>query len=177
MEIYDFSVRDINGKSRSLERYRGKVLLIVNIATSCGLTPQMSGLEELYRRYRQEGFEILGFPCNQFGGQNAQDGQETASFCSLNYGVSFENFEKIKVNGEGAHPLFVFLREKKPKDKNSEKEKGLAGKLLSLRQKFGSNQLNWNFTKFLVDRQGGIAERYSPLYTPQELEEEVKKLL
>lgn len=177
MNIYDFKVTSLEDGEVSLSQYNGKVLLIVNIATAWGLTPQLQGLEELYQKYNAKGLEIIGFPCNQFLEQNKEDGKETAKFCLLNYGVTFENFEKIDVNGEKAHPLYKYLKEQKPEDKTNAASAGLMEKLQSLGQVFPGSEINWNFTKFLVDKNGNVVERYSPTFTAEELEVDIEKLL
>jgi glutathione peroxidase len=156
--IYDFNVADIHGKTQKLERYRDKVLLIVNTASECGFTPQYKGLERLYEDLRAKGLEVLGFPCNQFGAQEPGDEQAIASFCEKNYGVSFPMFAKIDVNGAEAAPLYRFLKEQKP---------GL----------LGSEAIKWNFTKFLVDRKGTVIERYAPNATPESIRGDIEKLL
>ena len=156
--VYDFSAKAIDGEEINLARYRGKVLLVVNVASRCGFTPQYEGLEALYRQYRERGFEILGFPCNQFGGQEPGREAEIAQFCSLNYGVSFPLFAKVDVNGDAAHPLFAFLKGEKP---------GL----------LGTEGIKWNFTKFLVDRDGRVRERFAPQTRPEDLEAAVEELL
>jgi glutathione peroxidase len=156
--IYDFSVDDIAGKSVALERYRGKVLLIVNTASKCGFTPQYKGLEALYRKYRSQGLEVLGFPCNQFGAQEPGSAEEIESFCEINYGVTFPLFAKVDVNGDDAAPLYRHLKRAKP---------GL----------LGSEAIKWNFTKFLVDRDGKVVERYAPNTEPAALSADIEKLL
>jgi glutathione peroxidase len=156
--IYDFSVDDITGKSVALERYRGKVLLIVNTASKCGFTPQYKGLEALYRKYRSQGLEVLGFPCNQFGAQEPGSPEEIESFCEINYGVTFPLFAKVDVNGDDAAPLYRHLKRAKP---------GL----------LGSEAIKWNFTKFLVDRDGKVVERYAPNTEPAALSADIEKLL
>jgi glutathione peroxidase len=156
--IYDFSVDDITGKSVALERYRGKVLLIVNTASKCGFTPQYKGLEALYRKYRSQGLEVLGFPCNQFGAQEPGSAEEIESFCEINYGVTFPLFAKVDVNGDDAAPLYRHLKRAKP---------GL----------LGSEAIKWNFTKFLVDRDGKVVERYAPNTEPAALSADIEKLL
>ncbi|MCL4769981.1 MAG: glutathione peroxidase [Burkholderiaceae bacterium] len=153
-----FSARTIDGKRQSLSRYRGKVLLIVNTASQCGLTPQYAGLEALYREYHDRGLEILGFPCNQFGAQEPGSEGEIAQFCETNFGVSFPMFAKVDVNGDDAHPLFQWLREEAP---------GL----------LGSTAIKWNFTKFLVDRDGRVVERFAPTAAPADLAPAIEKLL
>lgn len=157
MVIYDFTVQDNKGKEVSLSKYKGKVLLIVNTATGCGFTPQYKGLEELYKRYNSEGFEVLDFPCNQFGHQAPGSDEEINSFCELKYDTSFPRFKKIDVNGENESPLYEWLK----------KEKGGI---------FG-NAIKWNFTKFLVDRNGYVIERYSPTTPPSKIENKIKVLL
>ena len=156
--IYDFAAETIDGRPAPLSDYRGKVLLIVNVASKCGFTRQYAGLEELYRRYRDRGLVVLGFPCNQFGGQEPGDEQEIASFCSLTYEVDFPLMRKIDVNGPKAHPLYSFLKKQK---------KGV----------LGSEGIKWNFTKFLVDRSGRLVDRYAPTVEPKALEGAIEALL
>ena len=156
--IYDFSAKKISGKEVSLSAYRGKVLLIVNTASKCGFTPQYEGLEALYQKYADQEFMILGFPCNQFSEQEPGSNEEIANFCRVNYGVTFDMFAKIEVNGDNAHPLYRYLKKEAP---------GL----------FGSESIKWNFTKFLIDRDGNVVERYAPSTKPASLEEAVEKLL
>lgn len=157
MELYDFKARAATGEEISLDRYRGKVLLIVNTATGCGFTPQYDGLEKLYASYRDAGFEILDFPCNQFGHQAPGTEEEIVSFCRLRFGVSFRQFAKIEVNGKGAHPLYVYLKKAR---------KGLFG-----------CAIKWNFTKFLVDKEGNVVKRYAPTVKPEAIENDIKELL
>ena len=157
MEIYDFKVTNNKGEEISLSEFKGKVLLIVNTATGCGFTPQYKGLEELYKKYKDKGLEILDFPCNQFGHQAPGSDSEIDSFCTLNYDTTFPRFKKIDVNGDNASPLYKWLK----------KEKGGV---------FG-NAIKWNFTKFLVDRNGKVVGRYSPTTAPSKLEEKIKDLL
>jgi glutathione peroxidase len=156
--IYDFSAKTLDGKEKSLADFRGKVVLVVNTASKCGFTPQYEGLETLYKDLHAKGFEILGFPCNQFGGQEPGNEQDIGQFCTLNYGVTFPMFAKIDVNGANAHPLYKFLKEAR---------KGIAG----------TAAIKWNFTKFLVDREGNVVERFAPTVKPAELEPEVARLL
>ena len=155
--IYDFSVLDQDNQMTSLDTYRGKVLLIVNTATGCGLTPQYQGLQELYDRYHDQGFEILDFPCNQFMGQAPGSAEEINAFCSLHYQTTFPRFTKIKVNGKEAEPLYVWLKDQKS---------GPLGK-----------RIEWNFAKFLIGREGQVLERFSPKTTPQNLQESIENLL
>lgn len=157
MTIYDFKVKDAKGSEISLEEYRNKVLLVVNTATGCGFTPQYEGLEKLYREYREQGFEILDFPCNQFGHQAPGTNEEIQEFCQLNYQTSFKTFAKIDVNGENASPLYRFLKQEKG---------GVMG-----------SAIKWNFTKFLVDQQGNVVDRFSPQKTPEELRPAIEALL
>ncbi len=150
MSVYDFTVKDNKGNGVSLKDYEGKVLLIVNTATKCGLTPQYEGLEALYEKYRDQGFEILDFPCNQFAFQAPGDAEKIDSFCKLNYNTEFPRFSKIKVNGPDADPLYVCLKEQKP------------------------GRIGWNFAKFLVDRKGNVVGRFAPTDKPQTLESAIE---
>ena len=156
--IYDFSAKDIKGNEVSLADYQGKVLLIVNTASKCGFTPQFEGLQNLHKELGDKGFEVLGFPCNQFLSQDPGDENAISQFCSLNYGVSFPMFAKIEVNGEGTHPLFRFLKKE---------AKGL----------MGSEKVKWNFTKFLVDSNGRVVRRYAPTAKPEEIRADIEKML
>ncbi len=156
--VYDFSADQLDGTSRALADYQGKVLLIVNTASRCGFTPQYAGLEALYRRHREQGLEVLGFPCNQFGAQEPGDAEEIARFCSARYEVSFPMFAKVEVNGEGAHPLYRHLKQAAP---------GL----------LGSQGIKWNFTKFVVDRHGRVVSRHAPNAKPEALEQALVQLL
>lgn len=158
MTIYDFSAKTIIGEEKTLREYEGKVILIVNVASKCGFTPQYKGLQALYEKYEKRGFEILGFPCNQFGGQEPGTEGEITSFCELNYGVSFPMFAKVDVKGENIHPLFRYLTEQAP---------GL----------FGMKAVKWNFTKFLVGRDGKVVNRFAPQTKPDQLEKEIEKVL
>jgi glutathione peroxidase len=158
MSVYDFTVKTIRGEEKSMADYKGKVLLIVNTASKCGFTPQYKELQELYDEYKDKGFEVLGFPCNQFGQQEPGTESEIESFCQLNYGVTFPMFAKIDVNGANAHPLFVYLTEKAP---------GI----------LGTKSIKWNFTKFLVDKNGNVVSRFAPKTKPSELKQEIEKLL
>lgn len=156
--VYEFSAKDINGKDVNLADYRGKVLLIVNTASKCGFTPQYKGLQKVYEEYRDKGLTILGFPCNQFGSQEPGDENRISEFCELNYGVDFPMFAKIEVNGSDAHPLYKHLKESAP---------GL----------LGSKGVKWNFTKFLVDKEGNVVKRYAPTDKPEDLVKDIEKLL
>ena len=156
--VYDFSAESIDGSQVQLADYKGKALLIVNTASKCGFTPQYKGLQALYEKYRDRGFEVLGFPCNQFQHQEPGSEEEIKNFCELNYGVGFPLFAKIDVNGENAHPLFSYLTEALP---------GL----------LGSKKIKWNFTKFLIDREGKPVKRFAPSTTPESIESDIEKLL
>jgi glutathione peroxidase len=157
MLIYDFSAKLNNGADRSLADFKGKVLLIVNTASQCGFTPQYKGLQELYAKYHDRGLEVLGFPCDQFGHQEPGSNEEIKSFCDVNYGVTFPLFSKIEVNGANAHPLYKFLKEEKG---------GLLG-----------DKIKWNFTKFLVDKQGSVVERFAPTTTPEKIASDIEREL
>jgi glutathione peroxidase len=155
---FDFSARDIDGRDRALSEWQGRALLIVNVASQCGFTPQYRGLEALWRKHRDEGFRVLGFPCDQFGHQEPGDEAEIKQFCSLTYEVTFPLFAKIDVNGDGAHPLYRWLKKEQ------------AGVL-------GTQAIKWNFTKFLVDRSGRVVRRYAPTDTPEKIDGDVAALL
>jgi glutathione peroxidase len=174
MSVYDFSVKDMKGDNVSLKKYEGKVLLIVNTATKCGLTPQYTALQELYEKYKDKGLEILDFPCNQFMGQAPGSNEEINEFCSLNYKTAFPRFAKIDVNGKNADPLYIWLKEQATEDKGDEKTKAFEKtvKLFTLGNK--KQDIKWNFGKFLIDRKGNVAARYSPAYTPENLAAEVE---
>jgi glutathione peroxidase len=158
MNIYDIEVKDINGKTFTMEKYKGKVMLIVNVASKCGFTYQYEGLEKLYDEYNKDGLEVLGFPCNQFLKQEPGTEQEIKAFCKLNYGVNFPMFSKLDVNGDNEHPLYTYLK------------KHSSGIL-------GTDVIKWNFTKFLVDIDGTVVERYAPSTEPKTIEADIKKLL
>ena len=156
--IYDFSAQLLDGRTVSLSEFRGRVLLLVNTASKCGFTPQYTGLEQLYRAGKERGFAVLGFPCNQFGAQEPGSAEEIGAFCQKNYGVSFPLFARIDVNGPHAHPLYRFLKKSRP---------GI----------FGIERIKWNFTKFLIDRQGRVVGRFAPSTTPQKLAAAIEALL
>jgi glutathione peroxidase len=158
MNAFDFTARDITGQERPLAEWRGQVLLIVNVASQCGYTPQYEGLEALHRSLAPRGFAVLGFPCDQFGNQEPGSEEQIASFCSTTYGVSFPMFAKIEINGDGAHPLYRFLKAERP---------GI----------LGTEAIKWNFTKFLVDRTGAVCRRYAPGDTPEAIAAEVERLV
>ena len=156
--LYDFNAKTIDGDEQALSAYKGKTLLIVNVASKCGFTPQYKGLEALYEKFRDQGLVVLGFPCDQFGHQEPGDEEEIKSFCSLTYDVQFPLFAKVDVNGANAHPLYKFLKHE---------AKGL----------LGSEAIKWNFTKFLVDKNGTVVRRYAPTDTPQGIEKDVAAAL
>lgn len=157
MTIYDFVVEDAKGNEVSLSEYKGKVLLVVNTATECGFTPQYKGLEELYEKYKDRGFDILDFPCNQFGNQAPGSGEEIAQFCTGRFGITFKQFAKIEVNGENESPLYTWLKEQKG---------GLGGA-----------KIKWNFTKFLINQEGEVIARFGSTKTPTAIEKDIVKLL
>jgi len=156
-EFYGFKANSLQGKEMSMEQYRGKVVLIVNTASKCGFTPQFEWLEKIYEKYKDKGFEILGFPCNQFANQEPGTASDIINGCMINYGVTFQMFEKIKVNGIFAHPLYKYLKKELP---------GVIG-----------GMIKWNFTKFLIDRTGKPVKRFAPATTPEKIEEDILKLL
>lgn len=157
-DIYDFSARDIDGNERLLSEWRGKTLLVVNVASKCGFTPQYAGLEKLWQEWRERGLAVLGFPCDQFGHQEPGDEAEIRNFCSTSYEVSFPLFAKVEVNGAGAHPLYKWLKSE---------GKGI----------LGSEAIKWNFTKFLVDADGKVVQRYAPTDTPEKIGKELARVL
>jgi glutathione peroxidase len=158
MSIYEFHATTIDGTEKSMEVYRDQVLLIVNVASKCGFTPQYSGLEALYRKLNPRGFSVLGFPCDQFGQQEPGDEQEIQSFCSTQYDVTFPLFSKVEVNGPGAHPLYKYLKQRQP---------GI----------LGSEGIKWNFTKFLIDRNGEVVKRFGSIDKPEAIESDISPLL
>ena len=179
MSIYDITVQTSKGEDIKLEKFKGKVLLIVNTATGCGFTPQYEGLEKLYETYNEKGLEILDFPCNQFGNQAPGSDEEIHQFCTFKYHTQFDQFKKVDVNGENESPLFKYLKEKK----GFEGIPGLEGKLLvPILKKMdpdykNNSNIKWNFTKFLVDKNGNVVERYEPTVKPEKIEEDIKKIL
>ncbi|WP_340021767.1 glutathione peroxidase [Paenibacillus sp. FSL K6-1096] len=158
MSVYDYEANTLRGEKESLSKHKGKVLLVVNTASKCGFTPQYKGLQEVYDKFKDRGFEVLGFPSNQFAGQEPGDSEDIAEFCEINYGVTFPMYEKINVKGSDAHPLFQYLSNEAP------------GVL-------GSKSVKWNFTKFLVDKEGRVLKRFSPQTTPEQIEKDIAKLL
>lgn len=181
MSIYDFKAKTIEGEEISLEKYKGKVLLIVNTASKCGFTPQYEGLESLYKKFNSKGFEILGFPCNQFAEQEPEDNKEIKKFCQLNFGVSFQMFEKIDVNGENAHPLYKYLKKEAPFegiDTSSEKGQFLNNYLKeNYPESLKDDSIKWNFTKFLVDKNGNVVKRFETPVEPKDMEKDIEKIL
>ena len=157
MDFYSLKVKDAEGNTVAMKDYQGKVLLIVNTATGCGFTPQYDGLQNLYDKYKDQGFEILDFPCNQFGNQAPGTEEEIVNFCKVNFGTTFKQFSKVDVNGHKEDPLFTYLKAQK---------KGLMG-----------SAIKWNFTKFLVDRNGRVIERFAPATTPEKIEDKIKELI
>jgi glutathione peroxidase len=157
MGFYDFSAVKMNGQEIKMEEFKGKTVLVVNTASKCGFTPQLEGLEKLYKKYEGRGLVILGFPCNQFAGQDPDSNKEISEFCLINYGVTFPMFQKIEVNGDHAHPLYQFLKDR---------AHGL----------FGRN-IKWNFTKFLIDHHGNVVNRYAPFQKPEKMEKDILKYL
>lgn len=157
MKFYDFTARRMNGQEVKMGDYKGRVVLVVNTASKCGLTPQFKDLEIIYQEYKDRGLEILGFPCNQFANQDSGSNEEIHEFCQLNYGVTFTMCEKIDVNGENAHPLYKYLKNE---------TKGILG-----------DKIKWNFTKFLVDSEGNVIKRYAPTVSPLKIKSDIEKLL
>ena len=158
MNFYELEAKKINGETVPMSTYKGKPVVVVNTASKCGLTPQYEGLEELYQKYREKGLHILGFPCNQFANQEPGSSEDIEEFCQVNYGVSFTMFEKVEVNGKNAHPIFKFLKSK------------LSGGLLGSR-------IKWNFTKFVIDKNGKPVKRFAPTTAPHKMEQTIKKVL
>ncbi|MCF7530356.1 glutathione peroxidase [Neisseria lisongii] len=177
MNIYDFSAKDAKGQDIGLSDYRGKVLLIVNTATRCGLTPQYEELQELYARYAEQGLEILDFPCNQFREQAPESSEEITQICQTKFGTAFKIFDKIEVNGEHTHPLYAYLKAQKPEDKGNHLFKDLLLRLASLGEKREGSDIKWNFTKFLINRNGDVVERFAPSVKPSEIEDDIRALL
>ena len=157
MSFYNYSAENIDGKEVNMANYKGKVVLIVNTASKCGFTPQLKDLEELYKGYKDSGLVILGFPCNQFMNQEPGDNKDVKNFCEINYGVTFDMFGKVDVNGSNTHPIYKYLKEQ---------EKGIITK-----------DIKWNFTKFLIDREGNVVKRYSPTTSPLKIKDDIEKLL
>ncbi len=180
MSVYDFTYTSIEGKPVPLADYKGQVLLIVNTASKCGFTPQLKGLEALYQAYKDRGFAVIGFPCNQFGGQEPEDEKGIQAFCSLRYGVTFPLSQKVEVNGENALPLYKYLT---AQEGDGVQGQGVKAKLMELALKArqsadpDENRIQWNFTKFLIDRQGDVVARFEPSVEPKDIAPEIEKLL
>lgn len=155
--FYEFSATTLQGEEVNMDQYKGKVVVVANTASKCGFTPQYEGLEKLYEQYKDQGLVVLGFPCNQFGGQEPGDSDEIQEFCQVNYGVSFPMFAKVDVNGSNAHPVFKYLKSE---------QGGLLG-----------SKIKWNFTKFLIDREGKPVKRYAPTTKPEKMEDDIQKLI
>jgi glutathione peroxidase len=177
MKVHDFSVRTADGGSKDLRDYAGQVLLIVNVASKCGLTPQYEGLESLYRDSAGRGLQVLGFPCNQFGGQEPGTDDEIQDFCSTSYSVTFPVFAKIDVNGADADPLYAYLRSEDPGAFGPESGRLYEHVRNTRPEAIGTDEIKWNFTKFLVDPDGGVIRRYEPTVTPEEIRPDLDALL
>lgn len=179
MSIYEYDFKSRDGETVSLESYKDKVLIIVNTATGCGFTPQYEGLEKLYKKYHDKGLEILDFPCNQFGNQAPGNDDEIHEFCALKYNTTFDQCSKVDVNGENELPLYTYLKEQIKDDKISGIKNKMAMKAV---EKISTStkkpgDIKWNFTKFLVDKTGKVVERYSPTFKPEDMEEDIAKLI
>ena len=179
MKIYDYSITDRNENKKNLKDYEGKVLIIVNTATGCGFTPQYEGLEKLYKEYHDKGLEIIDIPCNQFGNQAPGTDDEIHEFCALKYNTSFNQFTKADVNGENELPLYTYLKEQIKEDKIDGIKNKMAMKAVEKISKTATKDgdIKWNFTKFLVDRDGKVVGRYSPTYKPEDMESDIRKLI
>ncbi|CAM3370937.1 glutathione peroxidase [Marinicrinis lubricantis] len=181
MSIYNFSAKNIRGERRSLGEFEGSVVLIVNTASKCGFTPQYEDLQKLYNRYKDQGLVILGFPCNQFGEQEPGTNEDVHTFCQMNYGVSFPMFEKVEVNGENEHPLFTYLKAKAPFegfDLSNPTAKMLLAKIKTEQPDLiNEHRIKWNFTKFLVNRQGEVVQRFETPVDPFDMTGAIEKLL
>ncbi len=179
MSIYDYFLLDRNGKEIPLQEYKGKVLIIVNTATGCGFTPQYKGLEALYQKYHEKGLEIIDIPCNQFGNQAPGSDKEIHEFCTLKYRTSFDQFAKADVNGEHELALYAYLKRQVKADKIVGAKNKMMMKTVEKISKTTKNKedIKWNFTKFLVDKEGKVVERYSPTFKPEEIEEDIQKVI
>lgn len=179
MSFYDFKASKASGEEISLRDYEGKLVLVVNVASKCGLTPQYDGLQDLYRKYKDQGFEILGFPCNQFKDQEPGTNEEIQTFCRLDYGVEFPIMAKIDVNGPSEDPLYTFLKGEKPKqdDLGSLKTKAANKVFKTMSHQEKESDILWNFEKFLIDRSGNVVKRFSPATEPSDLEKDIEDLL
>lgn len=177
MNIYDFTVKNDEDKMVSLREYEGKVLLIVNTATKCGLTSQYNALQDVYEKYKDRGFEILDFPCNQFLHQAPEEVSQINSFCTLNFGTEFPRFAKIDVNGKNADPLYVWLKDQAPEDIGNEETMAFEKKIKIFTLANKKSDIKWNFGKFLIDQSGNVVKRYSPAFLPELIEDDIEKLL
>lgn len=177
MNLYQYNVKDVKKNNVSLNDYAGKVLLIVNTASGCGFTPQYDGLEHLYKEYKEKGLEILDFPCNQFMNQAPGSDEELASFCQMKFGTTFKTFAKVNVNGDDADPLFKYLRAEAPSEYEDEKVNSFKKVINDLKQTFTGDSIKWNFTKFLVDRNGKVIARFAPNFKPEDLVPFIEKTL
>ena len=179
MSIFDYFIVDRNGKKVSLKEYKGKVLIIVNTATGCGFTPQYEGLEKLYKEYHDKGLEIIDIPCNQFGNQAPGNDDEIHEFCALKYNTSFDQFKKADVNGENEIELYTYLKEQIKEDTIEGMKNKMAMKAIDKISKTAKKDgdIKWNFTKFLVDREGNVVGRYSPTYKPEDMESKIQELI
>ena len=179
MSIYDYTVKNRKGEDVSISEFKGKVLLIVNTATGCGFTPQYEGLEKLYKQYHEQGFEVLDFPCNQFGNQAPGSNDEIHEFCTLKYDTTFDQFAKIDVNGENEAPIFAYIKKEMPEEIVDGLKNKMAMKAIEKISSTAKNtgDIKWNFTKFLVNRDGKVAYRFSPTFAPEKIEEKIKELL
>ena len=179
MSIYDLTIKNRNNEDVSLNNFKGKVLIIVNTATGCGFTPQYEGLEKLYKEYHDKGLEIIDIPCNQFGNQAPGNDDEIHEFCALKYNTSFDQFTKADVNGENELPLYTYLKEQIKEDKIDGIKNKMAMKAVETISKTIKKEgdIKWNFTKFLIDKEGNVIERYSPTFKPEDMEEDIKKVI
>ena len=179
MKIYDFTVKKRDGSELDLNEFKGKVILIVNTATGCGFTPQYEGLEKIYEKYHDKGFEILDFPCNQFAHQAPESNDEIHNFCVLKYNTKFDQLAKVEVNGDKEDPLFSFLKKESPEEDAKGMKNNLSMKAIEKISKtfLKPDDIKWNFTKFLIDRDGNIVGRFAPTVKPEDLESEVEKII
>ena len=179
MNIYDIKITNREGKELSLENYKGKTLIIVNTATGCGFTPQYDGLEKLYEKYHNQGLEILDFPCNQFGHQAPGTDDEIHEFCTAKYQTQFDQLSKIEVNGENEHPLYTYLKQQQPTEEIHGIKNKMAMKAIEKISTTYKNKedIKWNFTKFLVDKNGNVVKRYDPTFDPKNIEKDLKEIM
>ena len=177
MKLYDFKVKDNKDNEVSLKDYKGKILLIVNTATGCGFTPQYEGLQKMYDKYKDQGFEILDFPCNQFANQASGTDQEINEFCTLKYNTTFKRFKKVLVNGDSADRLWDYIKNEQPYKKVNGIKNRATMKAVEKISHAKDNDIRWNFTKFLIDKEGNVVERFEPIIEPSEIEKEIEKIL